>query len=102
MHTTRTAAAGRPVAGRRSGPPGELRRGASIAVPAPSDRSMGSALYEWAVVVLEAVAPGYACSGWGGPGDARGGAEERRRWSRTARHARPDGRTTFSRDVLER
>jgi hypothetical protein len=49
-------------------------------VPSPSsNRSIAAALYEWAVVVLEALAPGYACSGWGGPGDGRGGIEERRR-----------------------
>ena len=46
--------------------------------------------------------PGYACNGWGGPGDGRGGTEERHRWTRTARHTRSEGHTAFSRDVLER
>ena len=36
-------------------------------VPAPSNRGMGAVLCAWAVVVLDAAVPRYACCGWGGP-----------------------------------
>jgi hypothetical protein len=35
-------------------------------VPAPSNRGMGTVLCAWAVVVLDAAVPRYACCGWGG------------------------------------
>ena len=88
MHTTQTAAAGRPVAGRRrkSVPPVGLRRGASIVVTTPSKRSMGTVLCAWAVVVLEAAVPKYACCGWGGPGDGYGREKGPERANRSGRH----------------
>ena len=91
MRTTQTAAAGRPVAWRRgkSPPPVGLRRGASM-VATPSKRSTGAVLCAWAVVVLEAAVPKYACCGWGGPGDGHG------REKRPERAARSDRRTTTS------
>ncbi len=73
--TTQTAAVGQPVAGRRRGPPVGLPRGETIVVPAPSNRGMGAVLCAWAVVVLDAAVPRYACCGWGGPNDGRGGIE---------------------------
>ena len=79
-----------------------LWQGGTIAVPKLSNRSMGAVLCTWAVEVLEAAAPGYACSGWGGMGDGRGGKEERHRWPRAARHTRPYGHTTSSGDAPER
>jgi hypothetical protein len=79
--TTQTAAAGRPVAGRPRAPPVGLPQGETIVVPAPSNRSMGTVLAAWAVVVLDAAVPRYACCGWGGPSssDGRGGIEGRER-----------------------
>ncbi len=77
--TTQTAAAGRPVAGRPRAPPVGLPQGETIVVPAPSNRSMGTVLAAWAVVVLDAAVPRYACCGWGGPNDGRGGIEGRER-----------------------
>jgi hypothetical protein len=99
MHTTQTAAAGRPVAGRRRKrpPPVGLRRGASVVVTTPSKRSMGAVLCAWAVVVLEAAVPRYACCGWGGPGDGRGREEGPERATRFDRHTK-----TFSGDIHER
>src|SRR4028119_86607 len=99
MHTTQTAAAGRPVAGRRreSPPPVGLRRGAAIVVTAPSKRSMGAVLCAWAVVVLEAAVPRYACCGWDGPGDGHGREMGPERATRSDRHT-----TTFSRDIHKR
>jgi hypothetical protein len=99
MHTTQTAAAGRPVAGRRrkSPPPVGLRRGAAIVVTAPSKRSMGAVLCAWAVVVLEAAVPRYACCGWGGPGDGHGREKGPERTTRSDRHT-----TTFSGDIHKR
>ena len=93
MRTTQTAAAGRPVARRRrkSPPPVGLRRGASIVVATPSKRSMGAVLCAWAVVVLEAAVPRYACCGWGGPGDGHGREKGPERAIRFGRHT-----TTFS------
>jgi hypothetical protein len=44
-------------------------------VPAPSNRGMGTVLRAWAVVVLDAAVPRYACCGWGGSSDGRGGIE---------------------------
>ncbi len=44
-------------------------------VPAPSNRGMGAVLCAWAVVVLDAAVPRYACCGWGGSSDGRGGIE---------------------------
>jgi hypothetical protein len=47
-------------------------------VPAPSNRGMGAVLAAWAVVVLDAAVPRYACCDWGGPSsDGRGGKEGR-------------------------
>jgi hypothetical protein len=105
MHTTQTAAAGRPVAGRpvagqrrrRSPPPVGLQRGASIVVTTPSNRSMGSVLCAWAVVVLEAAVPRYACWGWGGPSDGHGKKKGPERTTRSYRHT-----TTFSGDIHKR
>ena len=98
MHTTQTAAAGRPVAGRRRRrpPPGGLRRGASIAVHMSSKRSMRMVLGAWAVVVLDAAAPRYACCGWGGPSDGHGREKGSERITRSDRH------TTASGDTHER
>lgn len=53
-------------------------RDAARKVVAQSNRSTGVVLCAWAVVVLEAVAPGYAWS-WGGLGDGRGGKKARER-----------------------
>ena len=77
--TTQTAAVGRPEAGQRRSPPVGLPRGETIVVPAPSNRGMGAVLCAWAVVVLDAAVPRYACCGWGGPSssDGRGGIEGR-------------------------
>ena len=98
MHTTQTAAAGRPVAGRRrKRPPVGLRRGAAIVVTTPSKRSMGAVLCAWAVVVLEAAVPRYACCGWGGPGDGHGREKGPERATRSGRHT-----TTFSGDIHKR
>ena len=63
----------------------------------PSKRGMGAVLCAWAVVVLEAAVPRYACCGWGGPGDGHG------REKGPERAARSDRRTTtFSGDLPER
>jgi hypothetical protein len=99
MHTTQTAAAGRPVARRRRKGPSSvgLRRGASIVVITPSKRSMGAVLCAWAVVVLEAAVPRYACCGWGGPGDGHGREKGPERTTRFDRHT-----TTFSGDIHKR
>ncbi len=99
MHTTQTAAAGRPVAGRRrkSPPPVGLRRGASMVVTTPSKRRMGAVLCAWAVVVSEAVVPRYTCCGWGGPGDGHGRGKGPERTTRSDRHT-----TTFSGDIHKR
>ena len=43
--------------------------------PAPSNRGMGAVLCAWAVVVLDAAVPRYACCGLGGSSDRRGGKE---------------------------
>ncbi len=58
-------------------------RNAASKVITPSNRSMGAVLRVWAVVVLDAAAPGYACSGWGGPGDGEKGRERSGRGSVT-------------------
>ncbi len=99
MHTTQTAAAGRPVAGRRreSPPPVGLRRGASVVVTTPSKRNMGAVLCAWAVVVLEAAVPRYACCGWGGAGDCRGRQKGPERTTRSDRRT-----TTSSGDIHKR
>ena len=99
MHTTQTAAAGRPVAGRprKSPSPVGHRRGASIVVTTPSKRGMGAVLCAWAVVVLEAAVPRYACCGWGGPGDGHGREKGPERTTRFDRHT-----TTFSGDIHKR
>ena len=104
MHTTQTAAAGRPVARRRRKGPSSvgLRRGASIVVITPSKRSMGAVLCAWAVVVLEAAVPRYACSGWSGPDNGHGGKEETRERSWAGRYTQPDGHKTFSGGAPER
>ena len=104
MHTTQTAAAGRPVARRRrkSPSPVGLRRGVSIVVTTPSKRSMGAVLCAWAVVVLEAAVPRYACSGWSGPDNGHGGKEETRERSWAGRYTQPDGHKTFSGGAPER
>ena len=44
-------------------------------MPAPSNRGMGAVLCAWAVVVLDAAVPRYACCGWGGSSNGRGGIE---------------------------
>ena len=44
-------------------------------VPTSSNRGMGTVLCAWAVVVLDAAVPRYACCGWGGSSDGRGGIE---------------------------
>ena len=36
-------------------------------MPTPCERGMEAALGAWAVVVLDAAVPRYACWGWGGP-----------------------------------
>jgi hypothetical protein len=51
-------------------------RNAARKVIAPSNRSVGRVLRVW-VVVLDAAAPRYTCSGWGGPADGRGGEKGR-------------------------
>ena len=43
---------------------------------------MEAALRAWAVVVLDAAVPRYACCGWGGSSDGRGGIEGRKRTQR--------------------
>ena len=88
MHTTQTAAAGRPVARRRrkSPSPVGLRGGASIVVTTPSKRGMGAMLCAWAVVVLEAAVPRYACCGWGGPSNGHGREKGPERTTRSGRH----------------
>src|SRR5215213_3871871 len=48
-------------------------------MPTRSERRMGAALQASVLVVLEAVVPRYACCGWGGPSDGRGGKEGRER-----------------------
>ena len=99
MHTTQTAAAGRPVARRRrkGPPPLGLRRGASVVATTPSKRGMGAVLCAWAVAVLEAAVPRYACCGWGGPGDGHGREKGPERTTRSDRHT-----TTFSGDLHKR
>ena len=69
MHTTQTAAAGR----------------------------RKEVLCAWAVVVLEAAVPRYACCGWGGPGDGHGREKGSERVTRSDRHT-----TTFSGDIHKR
>jgi hypothetical protein len=48
-------------------------------MPTPSERRMVAALRASVLVVLEAAVPTYACCGWGGPSDGRGGIEGRER-----------------------
>jgi hypothetical protein len=57
---------------------------------------MGAVLCAWAVVVLEAAVPRYACSGWSGPDNGHGGKEETRERSWAGRYTQPDGHKTFS------
>ena len=99
MHTTQTAAAGRPVARRRRKSPLRvgLRRGASIVMTTPSKRSMGAVLCAWAVVVLEAAVPRYACCCWDGTGDGHGREKGPGRTTRSGRHT-----TIFPRDIHKR
>ena len=63
----------------------------------PSKRSMGAVLCAWAVVVLEAAVPRYACCGWGGPGDGHGREKGPERTIRSDRRT-----TTFSGDIHKR
>ena len=71
-------------------------------VTTPSKRSMGAVLCAWAVVVLEAAVPRYACSGWSGPDNGHGGKEETRERSWAGRYTQPDGHKTFSGGAPER
>ena len=48
-------------------------------MPSPSERRVVAALRASVLVVLEAAVPTYACCGWGGPSDGRGGIEGRER-----------------------
>ncbi len=45
----------------------------------PRKRRMVAALRASVLVVLEAAVPTYACCGWGGPSEGRGGIEGRER-----------------------
>ena len=89
------AARGRAAQERRP-PPGGLRRGASIAVHTSSKRSMRTVLGAWALVVMDAAAPRYACCGWGGPSDGHGREKGLERPTQSDRH------TTASGDTHER
>ena len=48
-------------------------------MPSPSERRVVAAQRASVLVVLEAAVPTYACCGWGGPSDGRGGIEGRER-----------------------
>ena len=56
-------------------------------MPPRSEGKIGTALQASVLVVLEAAVPRYACCGWGGPSDGRGGKEGRERTARSDRHA---------------